>query len=451
MSSPRFICALWAGKLCACFARLFFPKRGSNLPGEIALKIDRNFLRHVRGIDFDKAIFITGTNGKSTSNNLIVHTLLTAGYSVASNLEGANMKPGAAAALVKFTGASGRFKCDYLTLEVDERSLPAVLEALPAKNLCVTNLQKDQVQRNGDPDFIYQKIKSAIRPDMTLFVNDDEPRSKSLAKFGARSVSFGVSKDAGIRSADAELGVTMPCPVCGDALTFDNYTLSYVGAFRCPSCGFSGGENADYTISGVDTDSFIIRGERFHMEYSAAHFLYNYILCYAVCSEVGVAPEIIGRAFETFRNIGGRFEIFPYAGKTLCYMRIKQENPETLQSALDVMAADRAKKVFLFGPAVVDDIVPHYTNTFYAFDCNFAPFAESGVERCICFGKTICFDAANRLRYAGVPESRITILNTDDEAEIMNALASCNTKNIYLITWLKKYESMRAYAERANL
>ena len=49
-----------------------------------------------------------------------------------------------------------------MVLEIDERSLEGVHKYLPANNLCITNLLKDQVQRNGDPDFIYRKIESAI-------------------------------------------------------------------------------------------------------------------------------------------------------------------------------------------------------------------------------------------------------------------------------------------------
>ncbi|MDR3364139.1 MAG: MurT ligase domain-containing protein [Clostridiales Family XIII bacterium] len=453
MSSPRFAAALLAGKFCAKLCAAFFPKRGSNLPGEIALKLDPLFLRHITGVDTAKTIFITGTNGKSTANNMVVHAFRSAGRSVASNLEGANMKPGAAAALLKNTTAGGRFKKEYLILEVDERSLALIAKDLPPGQLCVANIQKDQVQRNGDPDYIYEKIKAVVRSakNLTLFVNNDEPRSKSLggqAAKGGRVVSFGVSANARASQIETDYGVTMPCPVCRDALVFTHFNIAGVGAFRCPSCGFRSDETPDYRIDKADFENgtFTALGETCRLAYPAAFFLYNYALCAAVCAENGMAAAELKSAFGTFANIGGRMEAFSCRGKTVRYMRIKQENPETLQSALDTMAEDKTEKVLVVGPAVVDDIVPHYSNTFYTFDCNFEPFAASGVERCICFGSTIGWDMANRLRYAGIPDEKIEIVGTDDDEKILAAIAACRSGNVYLITWIKKYEKLKGYA-----
>jgi len=453
MSNPRFIAALAAGKVCAALSRVLAPKRGSNLPGAVALKLDPDFLKHVKGIDPAKTVFITGTNGKSTANNMIVHALKTDGRSVCSNLEGANMKPGAAAALVKSSTAGGRFNKEYLILEIDERSLHSAAEDLKPGHLCVTNIQKDQVQRNGDPDYIYQKIKGVIERStgLTLFVNNEEPRSKSLGDHlseDSRAVFFGVARNVRGFTPEREWEVTMPCPSCGDALTFEWYNLAGVGAFRCGACGFSSNDSADCMITEVDYEggTFKAGGEEYRLKYPAEFFLYNYALCLCVCAELGIPPAILKKAFETFENIGGRTETFLYAGKDIKYMRIKQENPETLQSALDTIAVDKTEKVFVLGPAVIDDMVPHYSNTFYTFDCDFDPLIQSGVERAICFGDTIALDTANRLRYAGIPYDRITILDTDDDERILEAIAACETDNVYLITWIKKFEKLKRRA-----
>ena len=465
MNSPRFALALAAGKLFAAFCRVFAPKRGSNGPGAVALKLDPRFLKHVRGIDPAKTVFITGTNGKSTSTNMVVHALKTAGYTVCSNIEGANMKPGAAAALIKNTTLSGRFTKEYLILEVDERSLPFIAEDLKPGHVCVTNIQKDQVQRNGEPDYIYRKIEAVIDrlDNLTLYLNNDEPRSFALgwakgqgpaerATGGERDKArilrtFGVAQNSRASETEADWGVSMPCPVCHDALSFSHFNLAGVGAFHCPSCGFCPGEEPDTLITGVDYEANIFHaaGETYRLTYPAAFFLYNHALCICLCTELGVGPIALETAFETFENIAGRTETFTYAGKNIKYMRIKQENPETLQSALDTIADDRGNKAFVLGPAVVDDIVPNYSNTFYTFDCNFSPLTGSGVERYICFGNTIAWDTANRLRYAGVPDAELTILDTDDDMKILDAIAACETKNIYLITWIKKYEKLKEH------
>ena len=441
--------------------RVFFPKRGSNLPGSLALRFDPLFLRHVKGTAPSKTIFVTGSNGKSTTSNMIIWAFETAGRSIAANTEGANMKAGIASALVKNTNMSGRLNKDFMVFEVDERSLAAIASDLPPGHLCLTNIQKDQVQRNGDPDYIYQMIKAVVSDieGLTLYVNNEDPRGKSMGKHvrkDSRVVSFGVAQNDRGSEVEEFWGITMPCPICCEKLDFSYFNLSCVGAFRCPACGFASDAQADLCISHVDYENeffqvsgTLIKDEdtHYHLAYPAVYFLYNYSLSACVSFEFGIDSETLSRAFKTFRNVGGRMETFTHAGKNIHYMRIKQETPEPMQSALDTMASDGRDKVLVVGPAVVDDMIPNYSNTFYVFDCNFEPLLRSGVERCICFGSTISYDMANRLRYAGFQDEDIDVLNNDDDDQVLSAIAAVKSDNIYLITWLRKYEELK---ERAN-
>ena len=97
----RFLMALWLGKAINFLINIIDKSRGSNFSGEKALIVDPDMLKHFKGIDLEKTLFITGTNGKSTSNNLINHIFKHNGYKVISNLEGANLSAGVATALLK--------------------------------------------------------------------------------------------------------------------------------------------------------------------------------------------------------------------------------------------------------------------------------------------------------------------------------------------------------------
>lgn len=177
----KFYVALWFGKLINFLISMVDKTRGTNLAGEKAMKIDPMMVSHFKGIDPEKVLFITGTNGKSTTNNLINHIFKANGKKVVSNLEGANLIYGVCTALIKASSMGGRVKADFFIFETDERYVPVIRRQLPAANILVTNLQKDQVQRNGDPDFIYRKLKAAVKDGgMRLFLNNDEPRTKSL-------------------------------------------------------------------------------------------------------------------------------------------------------------------------------------------------------------------------------------------------------------------------------
>ena len=100
----RFILTLWISKFVAFAVNLIDKKRGSNYSGKIALKLMPNFVAGFKGIDYNKVYFISGTNGKSTTTNLLYHTLISAGRSVACNTEGANMMGGVATTVIFMFG-----------------------------------------------------------------------------------------------------------------------------------------------------------------------------------------------------------------------------------------------------------------------------------------------------------------------------------------------------------
>ena len=100
MKALRFYVGLWLGKLAAAVINLIDKNRGTNTPGVVAMKICPDFLSMLKDIDYQKMVFITGTNGKSTSNNMFIHALKTAGKSVTTNLSGANLITGVATAML---------------------------------------------------------------------------------------------------------------------------------------------------------------------------------------------------------------------------------------------------------------------------------------------------------------------------------------------------------------
>ena len=447
MKKLRFLFALTVGKLICFLVNIIDKERGTNLAGKYACKIQSDFISHFKGIDCSKVVFITGTNGKSTTNNIVVHTLRNSGRKVTSNLEGANLLAGVAVALIKDSSFLGKLSSDYFVFETDERYLPIIHKYLPAKNLCVTNIQKDQVQRNGEPDYIYQKIKSVIKNDMTLFLSNEEPRTKSLEQYAGSAVYYGIDRNDKSFEKNGFYDVSLPCPLCNEKIVFDYYNADNIGKFSCSGCTLKSEENIDYFAKNINYENgtFECMGYTYKVNNTEPFFIYNYTLAIALCKSFGLSEDEIQSAFNSFKNISGRMETLHYKTKTIKYIGIKQENPETLQTALEYISQDKEPKIFLLGLEELKDFHPYYTNTFYAFDCNMDSLISSNVERVICFSEAVAYDSANRLIYAGFDRDKISILSTDCDDDIMKELDKFDTDNVYLITWLKKYYELDKY------
>ena len=91
----RKLLAVWFGKALTVLGKII-GKKSSSSPGHYALKICPNLVAEL-GKCVRKGIVVTcGTNGKTTTNNLMATALEAKGYKVICNRLGANMLSGVA-------------------------------------------------------------------------------------------------------------------------------------------------------------------------------------------------------------------------------------------------------------------------------------------------------------------------------------------------------------------
>ena len=96
---------------------------------------------------YQHVLAVTGTNGKTTTANILAHFLRAAGYTVAHNSTGADMLPGVATALLNDRQFRGQAGSQIALLEVDEGSVRKVFSAAKPQVVIVTNYFRDQLDR----------------------------------------------------------------------------------------------------------------------------------------------------------------------------------------------------------------------------------------------------------------------------------------------------------------
>lgn len=155
---------------------------GSAFPGWILLRLVPDVLARTLGSIPGGVIFVTGSNGKSTTTTMLSAVLAEHGVRVFTNPAGGNLPQGLASAVVAQCSLSGRVAADVAVLEVDEAYGPQIAELLRPDWVVVTNLQVDQLNRFGEPENVYRMLRTlALRAKQGVLVNQADPNLSALA------------------------------------------------------------------------------------------------------------------------------------------------------------------------------------------------------------------------------------------------------------------------------
>ena len=453
----RLSVAILAGKLTSMVSRVMGWK-GSSLPGLVARKIYPRVLQELGARPRLGVVIVTGTNGKTTTNNMLACMVSGAGYKILLNSEGANLITGVTAGFVKAASISGKIDCDYALLEVDEASFPKVVSDVKPKIVIVTNFFRDQLDRYGELDTtiaIVQKSLSTLKAEqkvlndvkankasknigsgVRLILNADDPLvAQFQQKTGLPATYYGLSGNERSSSAGSYSREAKFCPFCGEALNYAYYHYSQLGAYSCPGCNYSRPkpqvEAGSLQSLPVGTDCLVSHSQGntlLHIPTGGFYNVYNALAAFTAASLLNLDPAQAAAALQNFSPAIGRMESFSYKRKPVMLNLVK--NPTGFNESLSAVLAVPGEKDLLIA---INDNDADGRDISWLWDVDFEILEESHHTfiSFICTGQR-AEEMAVRLKYAGVPRDKISV--TGDLGQAVNRVLEGQGSFAYLLS-----------------
>ena len=432
--SLRAFLAIILCKLLRVISRLL-RRGGTAMPGRIAVKVCPDLLSRLS--KDVKTVAITGTNGKTTCSRMIEEAFSEAGLNYFANRSGANLMSGITTEFVMNTTLSGHMKKEYAVIECDEAAAVKVFAQLHPQVIVVTNLFRDQLDRYGEITHTLSNIRQGIRdvPDAVLCLNADCSLTSSLADDGLPNqiLWYGVNESAGMKALPSALSDASHCIRCKTEYEYDYHTYAHLGGFRCPKCGYHrhDPEFGVCEILCMDDRHSEVRLRTpdgivdLTVNLPASYNLYNAAAAFCAASAMGLPQNVCVAALGHFSCGFGRMETFPLAGGT---RMILVKNPAGCSQALEFLSGVETDYILV---ACLNDRGADGTDISWIWDANFELLSTfSDHIRKLYVSGDRADDMRLRLKYAGIPDERITV---EYSPEKLTETLSVETLPVYIM------------------
>lgn len=446
MKRIRLFFAVLAAKILFLVCRLA-GSRGSATPGLYARRLCPDIISLLAAQVQKGIVVVCGTNGKTTTNNLINAALTKAGYRTVCNQAGANMLNGIAAAFCKSAGIFGTLRADYACIEVDEANLPLFFAQAKPDFIVVTNLFRDQLDRYGEIDLTAQLMKKAfaMAPKARLILNADDPVTSVFGE-GRDAVYYGAQSNPHMLAVE-EIRDGSNCQKCGAPLDYDYYLYGQIGKYHCPSCGYEN-PKAVYCADKIKIENGILHfdvqsgglASHAESEVTGLYNVYNMLMAYAALDLLGVDKKSILSVLCAQKPEPGRMSRFEIDGKTV-YLLLSKNPTGFNQSVTTVINDVRDKDVML----ALNDKPQDGEDISWIWDVDFEALGRADVGRYTVTG-TRRYDMFLRLKYAGHDAGRIAVCPTT-EAALAAMLDSACSLYYVLVNYTAMYPAYVALAK----
>lgn len=425
---------------------------GTTLPGRAAMFFDKNILADVSK-DMD-IIVVTGTNGKTTTCNMLEQALSSTGVDVLANKSGANLLKGVTAEFCANANWKGVPRKKYAIIECDEGALKQVVPLIKPKVILVTNLFRDQLDRYGEVTHTLDQIRIGVKhaPDSILCLNADCSLTASLANdVPNKVVYYGIDCPYG-EQKEPEVSDAKYCINCGTEYKYDYHTYAHLGGFYCPNCGYKrsmtntcvtsinkrSAKGTDVTMefrSDIDGSSKdgAVDVENVLISLPAIYNVYNAVGAVCAYTAAGFKREDILKSLSVTSSSFGRMETFDLDGVDVQMILVK--NPAGCNQALTYVTSmeEEYEAVICLNDKTADG-----HDISWIWDAEYERLAnDNSLSKLIVSGDR-AEDIALRLKYGGIDESKIELIKGWDN--LVNAMK--NSKHPVFV--LPNYTSMLA-------
>lgn len=394
--------------------------RGGSLPGSIGVKLDKDILKKLK---FNgPVILVTGTNGKTSTANMITDVFERAGYSVISNRKGDNLKEGIVTTLLTNSSLSGKIKANAVVLEVDELNVRHILPFIPVTTFVVNNFFRDQLDRAREMEQLIDSIEKVL-PDYKgqLVLNGNDPNvvRLSLVAKDASCSYFGIEQNKYSVTNTKEASEGKFCPKCGARLHYDYYQYSHIGRFHCTNCDFET-PSMDICLENIDLEkeTFECDGQTYISPYEGMYSMYNCAAVLDIAKTYKIDTKYVVDVFKHAPQPAGRNEKFE-KNDQLCILNLVK-NPTGANEVMKVIEKDQEDKSIVI---VLNDREQDGTDVSWIYDTFFEKLMNPHTKEIICTGLR-ANDMALRIHYGGY-QGKLTVVDGLDDS-IEQALKHAN-------------------------
>ena len=393
-------------------------KKGTDLPGKVLRKVNDNVLTKLAS-DFDEIVFVTGTNGKTTTSNLIGHTLRCAGKNFSNNFEGANMLDG----IISTFAIQANNNTKLAVIEIDEGSIRRVMQYITPTKFVINNFFRDQIDRFGEIDTLIATIGEQLEgKNIQLILNSDDPFVTRLSKYGEDNIYFGIAKDA-YQFSDFGISESKFCPNCGMELIYDHVHYSQLGFYHCSKCDFKH-QDVKYEVTNATVEPFINmtinNSASIATKLAGDYNIYNLLAAYSLLKELGVEDKKIKYGLETYTATNGRMQSISLSNGATVLLNLAK-NPAGLNASLAIANVIKEEINYLL---VLNDNGADGIDISWIWDTDFDILNGQKIKNIVCSGKR-AKELALRLKYTGIG-ANIVVLESIPEA--VDKLKSYNEK-----------------------